>query len=143
MPSVYLPSGAWYPVILSVLQIRLQSICRPVPGILYYYTPVGEQTTNTESVLAVQYFVRSLPALTWRKRRHRYPVHSPELEVDKRHRKSSARTVLLAYFRVFWPYFRVNSVDKSCRKAIINSLRESNTKIDENKRKSAVVEYFW
>ena len=38
-PSVYLPCGAWYPLILFVLQVRLQSICRAVPG-----TPsVGER----------------------------------------------------------------------------------------------------
>ena len=61
-------------------------------------------------------------------------------------RKSAVRTILIAnfcYFRVFWPYFRINSVDKSCRKAIINYLRKSNTKIDENQQKLAVVEYFW
>ena len=38
-----------------------------------------------------------------------YPVHSPELEVEERHRKSSARTVLLARFCLFSRIFAVFS----------------------------------
>ena len=34
-----------------------------------------------------------------------YPVHSPELEVEERHRKSSTRTVLLARFCLFFAVF--------------------------------------
>ena len=52
-------------------------------GMFSYYTPVLEQTTNTESVSVVQYFVRSLPALTRREHSHRYPVHSAELEIEE------------------------------------------------------------
>ena len=48
--------------------------------------------------------------------------------------KSAAWTVIITNFRVFWLYFRINSVDKSYRKAIINYLRESNSKIDDNRR---------
>ena len=47
----------------------------------FYYTPVLEQTTNTEP--GVQYSCESRPPLTRRERLHRYPVHSPELEVEK------------------------------------------------------------
>ena len=75
-----------------------------------------------------------------------YPVRSPQAEVEKvppKDRKSAARCILIANFRLFSPYFRVNSVDKSYRKAIINYLRESKTKIRENTRKSAVVKEFW
>ena len=40
---------------------------------------------------------------------------------------------------VFSPYFRLNNVDKSYRKAIINYLRKSKAKIGENRRKSAKI----
>ena len=52
-------------------------------------------------------------------------------EVDKKAGSQPSDGVyspIFAYFRVFWPYFRVNSVDKSYRKAIINYLRENNAK---------------
>ena len=55
-------------------------------------------------------------------------------------RKSAARWIMIANFRVFWLYFRVNSVEKFYRKAFINNSRENKTKIQENTRKSAVVE---
>ena len=42
-------------------------------------------------------------------------------------------------FAVFSPYFRAKSVDKSYRKAIINYLRESKTKIGQNRPKSAKI----
>ena len=45
--------------------------------------PVLEQTMNTESVSAVQYFVRSLPTLTQRERSDRYQVNSPVQEIKK------------------------------------------------------------
>ena len=72
-----------------------------------------------------------------------YPVNSPAQEIFKQTPEVGRADGLPANFRVFWPYFRFISVDKSNRKAIINYLRESKTKIRENPRKSAVVEYFW
>ena len=50
-------------------------------------------------------------------------------DINKR-RKSAVWTVSIANFRV-------SSVDKSCGKAIINYLRESNTKIAKNRRWSS------
>ena len=47
---------------------------------------------------------------------------------DNKDRKSAERTALIANFRLFWPYFRVNSVKNSYRNAIINYLRENNAK---------------
>ena len=66
---------------------------QPVVSVLNYYTPVLARTTNTEPVLGVQYFVRSLPALTRWERSHSYPVRSPQPEVDKRKclRKTGSR----------------------------------------------------
>ena len=46
---------------------------------------------------------------------------------------------IFAYFCVFWPYFRGNSVGKSYRNANINYLCESKTKIGENRRKMAKI----
>ena len=43
-------------------------------------------------------------------------------------RKSAEWTDLIANFRVFWPDFRVHSVGKAYRKAIIKYLRENNAK---------------
>ena len=96
---------------------------------IYYYTPVLKQTTNTEPVSGVQYSCESRPPLTL--------PGTLSCTGGTQNRKSAERTVLIANFRVFSPYFRVNSVDKSYRKAIINYLRESNTKIGENRRESA------
>ena len=48
-----------------------------------YYTPVLEQTTNTQYVSGVQYSCDSRPSLTRWKHRHHYLVSSPELDVDK------------------------------------------------------------
>ena len=100
----------------------------------YYYTPVLEQTTNTEPVSGVQYSCESRPPLTL--------PGMLSCTGGTQNLKSAERTVLIANFRVFSPYFRVNSVDKSYRKAIINYLRKNMTKIDQNRPKSAVVEYF-
>ena len=61
-----------------------------------------------------------------------YPVRSPVQEINKC-RKSATQTILLANFRIFSLYFRVNSVDKSYRKAIINYLRKSKAKIGQNR----------
>ena len=66
----------------------------------FYYTPVLELSMNTESVSGVQYSCESRPSLTRRERRHRYPVHSPQPEVEK-YRKSAVRTVLIGNFRLF------------------------------------------
>ena len=69
-----------------------------------------------------------------------YPVRSPQAEVEKvpqKDRKSAARWSLVADFRVFSRYVCVNRVDKSYRKAIINYLRESNTKIGQNRQWSS------
>ena len=101
-----------------------------------YYTPVLERTTNTESVSAVQYFVRSWPPLTRRECRHRYPVHSPVQDINKRRSRPRGQlySPFLAYFRVVLCYFQVNSTKKSYRKAIINYLRKSWAKISENRR---------
>ena len=52
-------------------------------SIAHYYTPVLELSMNTESVSGVQYSCESRPSLTRRERRHRYPVHSPQPEVEK------------------------------------------------------------
>ena len=118
-------------------------------GIKDYYTPVLERTTNTETRIGCAVFIR-IQALFDVSRyallcRRWYSHHCrPEVgRADSFNRQFSLIFAFFAYIRVFSPYFRVNSVDKSCRKAIINYLRESNTKIRENKRKSAVVVYFW
>ena len=66
-----------------------------------------------------------------------YPVNSPAQEIFKQTPEVGRADGLLANFRVVWPYFHVNSVDKSNRKAIINYLRESKTKIRENPRWSS------
>ena len=55
-------------------------------------------------------------------------MRSPAQEIFKQTPEVGRADGLLANFRVFWPYFGVNSVDKSYRKAIINYLRESKTK---------------
>ena len=59
--------------------IRYRAVC----GNTVYYTPVLEQTMNTEPVSGVQYSCESRPPLTRREHRHRYPVRSPVLEVEK------------------------------------------------------------
>ena len=82
---------------------------------------------NTEYVSGVQYSCESRPPLTWRERRHSYPVNSPAQVINKR-RRSATRTVLLADFRVILHYFRINSIERSYRKAIIKYLRENNAK---------------
>ena len=96
---------------------------------MIYYTPVLEQTTNTEPVSGVQYSCESRPPLT-------LPGELSCAGGTIGHtidRKSAERTVLIANFRLFSPYFRVNSVDKSYTKAIINYLRKSKTKIGQNR----------
>ena len=100
---------------------------------LFYYTPVLELTTNTESVSGVQYSCESRPCLTLSGALS-CAGGSIGITTD---RKSAERTVLIANFRLFSPYFRVNSVDKSYRKAVINYLHESNNKIGENRRWSS------
>ena len=90
-----------------------------------------EHTTNTEPVSGVQYSLESRPPLKL--------SGSLFFTGGRQNRKSPEWTVLIANFRLFSLYFRVNSVDKSYRKAIINYLCESNTKIGENRRKSAKI----
>ena len=92
-----------------------------------------ERTTNTEPVSDVQYSCESRPCLTLSGALSS-AGGTISITTD---RKSAERTVLIANFRVFSPYFRVNSVDKSYRKAIINYLLESKTKIGENRRWSS------
>ena len=64
-------------------------------------------------------------------------MRCPAQEIFKQPPEVGRAAGLLTNFRVFWPYFGVNSVDKSYRKAIINYLRESKTKIGENRRWSS------
>ena len=49
---------------------------------------------------------------------------------NKRRKLAGGRfySPFFAYFRVFWLYFRVNTVGKSYRKAIIKYLRENKEK---------------
>ena len=80
-----------------------------------------EQTTNTAPVSGVEYSCNPLPPLT-------LPGHSPVQEVDKKAGSKPSDGVyspIFAYFRVFWPYFRVNSVENSYRNAIINYLLQN------------------
>ena len=63
--------------------------------------------------------MRSRPPLTQRERRHRYPVRSPELEVDK-----PEICQAMGFESSIFAYFGVNNVENTYRKAIINYLRE-------------------
>ena len=60
-------------------------------SISYYYTPVSEQTTNTESVSGMQYSCRSRPPLTWREKFECCPVNSPRREVENCGSRPSGR----------------------------------------------------
>ena len=75
---------------------------------LIYYTPVLEQTINTEPVSGVQYSCESRPPL----------MLSGTLSCTggTQIRKSAEWKVLIANFRLFsriWPDFRLNSVGKA------------------------------
>ena len=78
---------------------------------------------NTEYVSGVQYSCESRPPLTL----------PGTLSCTGGTRTGSRQSdgvysPIFAYFRVVLRYFRVNSVEKSYRKAIINYLRKNNVK---------------
>ena len=78
--------------------------------------------------------MRSQPSLTRREWFEFYLVRSPHLEVEQTTGSQligEVEKLIFAYFFVYSPYFRVNSIEISYRKLSINNLRENNAKEDK------------